>query len=126
MSRPLAAVAVTTLLALAPSVPLQAQELTSGTWTGTMSPPGGEAIPVTFEVSGAGAALSVVMSAPMIEGTMAFNDVRLEGPALTFWWEPGIRVDCRLMRTQAGGYEGSCSDGSGRGEGGMTMVPPEP
>jgi hypothetical protein len=124
MPSSLSTLAVATLIALAPSAPVQAQELSPGTWTGTMSPPGGQAIPVQFEVSGSGAALSVVMTAQMVPDGIPFNDIRVEGQALTFWWEPGVRVDCQLMRTQAGGYEGACSDGSGGASGAMTMVPP--
>jgi hypothetical protein len=115
---------VAAMIALAAAAPSSAQELTAGTWTGTMSPPGGEPIPVEFQVSGAGAALTVVMTAAMVQDGIPFNDIRVEGPALTFWWEPGVRVDCTLTRDAAGGYAGSCSDGSGSASGGMTMVPP--
>jgi hypothetical protein len=115
---------VAALLALATAAPVSAQDLTPGTWTGTMSPPGGEAIPVEFQVSGAGAALTVVMTAAMIEDGIPFKDIRVEGQSLTFWWEPGVRVDCTLTRDAAGSYAGACSDGSGSASGGMTMVPP--
>jgi hypothetical protein len=63
--------------------PLQAQALTPGTWTGTMSNPVGGNVPVTFDVGGTADA-----------------------------------------RDAAGGYAGTCSDGSGSGEGRITMVPP--
>lgn len=115
--------ALAALLTLASVASVEAQ-LASGTWTGTMSPPGGQPIPVTFEVSGAGSELSVEMSAPMIPDAIPFNDIRIDGPSMTFWWEPGIRVDCTLTRDAGGGYAGSCSDGGDRGAGALTMVPP--
>ena len=124
MSRTLSRLAAAALLVFALSARSDAQELTTGTWTGTMSPPGGEAIPVQFQVSGSGAALAVVMTAAIVPDGIPFQDIRVEGPALTFWWEPGVRVDCQLTRTAAGGYEGPCSDGSGGESGAITMVPP--
>ena len=119
-----APIAILASLALGAFTPSHAQELTPGSWTGSVTPPGGEAIPVTFDVSGTGGALAVVMSAPMIEGTISFNEIRVEGGMLMFWWEPGVRVDCHLTRNAAGSYEGTCSDGTGSGQGAMTMTPP--
>jgi hypothetical protein len=113
------------VLAMSGAAPAGAQELAQGTWTGTMTPPGGAAIPVTYEVGESGGTLSVVMRSVEVEGEMAFNDVQIVGSELTFWWEPGVRVDCTLLRTEAGSFEGSCSDGSGSsGEGRLTMLPP--
>lgn len=56
---------------------------------------------------------------------MPFKDVRLEGSELTFWWDPGVRVDYTLERTPAGGSEGTCAGESGpEGAGRIAMVPP--
>jgi hypothetical protein len=104
--------------------PLQAQALTPGTWTGTMSNPVGGNVPVTFDVGGTADAPAISMSVSMLPEPIAFNVIRLDGPTMTFWWEPGVRVDCQLTRDAAGGYAGTCSDGSGSGEGRITMVPP--
>ena len=101
-----------------------AQALPLGTWSGAMSAPGGTPIPVSFQVGRTDSGLSIVMSSAQVEGEIAFTDVRLQGDSLTFWWEPGVRVECTLTRTDAGGFEGSCSDGSGSGEGILRMVPP--
>ncbi len=109
--------------ALAAAAPAAGPELPRGTWSGAMSAPGGQPIPVSFEVGGSGATITIVMSSAQVEGEIAFNDVRLAGNELTFWWEPGVRVDCVLGRTSAGGYEGTCSDGSA-GDGTLSMVPP--
>src|SRR5687768_6148258 len=104
---------------------LQAQGLTPGTWTGSISNPAGGAADVTFEVGGTATAPTVQMSVSMLPDPIPFNDIRLDGPTMTFWWEPGVRVDCTLTRDAAGGYAGTCSDGSGSGDGRLTMVPPD-
>ncbi len=114
-----------TLLVMWVTIPVGAQELEQGTWTGTLTPPPGIEVPVTFEVGGTDGALSIVMSAPLVEPPMVFNDVKLDGDELTFWWAPDIRLDCRLLRKQDGSFEGPCSDGSGpAGEGILKMLPP--
>jgi hypothetical protein len=89
-----------------------------------MTPPGGQPITVTYEVGELDGALAIVMRAIMVQEVIPFRDIRVEGDALMFWWEPGIRVDCRLVRTASGTYEGPCSDGGDRGAGTLTMVPP--
>ena len=116
--------ALAVALTIAAVAPLQGQGLSPGTWTGTLSNPQGAVIPVTFEVGGTVDAPTVMMSVTMLPEPIAFNDIRLEGETMQFWWEPGVRVDCQLTRTAAGGYEGSCLDGSGSGSGALTMVPP--
>jgi len=125
MKRTAAGLGVVALLALGSATPASAQALPQGTWTGTMSPPGGEAIPVNFAVSESGGALAIAMSAVQVEGEMPFRDIRLDGQTMTFWWELGVRVDCSLTRTDVGGFAGTCTDGTGdRGAGTLTMVPP--
>jgi hypothetical protein len=111
-------------LSVVGAAPLHAQALTPGTWTGTMSNPVGGSVDVTFDVGGTAAAPTISMSVSMLPEPIAFNDIRFDGPTMTFWWEPGVRVDCRLTRDAAGGYAGTCSDGSGSGDGRITMVPP--
>ena len=101
--------------------PAAAQELELGTWTGLMSPPEGEGVPVTYEVALTAGSLSIVMNNVQL-GEMPFTDPRLDGDELTFWWEPGTRVDCALSRQASGSFEGTCS--AGNGEGAITMVPP--
>lgn len=105
--------------------PVHAQEIEHGTWMGTMTPPGGQAIPVMFEVGETDGALSIVMKHETLPD-MAFADERLEGDELTFWWEPGTRVDCALTRQGDGSFEGMCADdrGADGGEGPIEMRPP--
>jgi hypothetical protein len=113
---------VAALLAFA--APLNAQDLAAGSWTGSIAPPGMEAIPLQIQVSGAGSGLSVLVSTVLFPGEIPLNDIRLDGSSMTFWWDLGVRVECTLTRDASGGYAGPCSDGSADGDGQMTMVPP--
>jgi hypothetical protein len=80
---------------------------------------------VTFDVGETGGAVSIVMRSAQVEGDMPFQDVHLEGSELTFWWNPGVRVNCTLARTLGGGFEGSCAgEGGPEGAGRISMVPP--
>ena len=125
MTRIASILAAATLIVVATAAPAAAQALPHGGWTGTMTPPGGQPITVTYEVGEVDGALAIVMRALMVQEVIPFHDVRVEGDALSFWWEPGIRVDCRLVRTASGSFEGPCTDGSSdRGAGALTMVPP--
>jgi hypothetical protein len=123
-SKTFACLAAVALLAIAAASPAAAQQLPFGGWTGTMTPPGGQPITVSYEVGELDGVLAIVMRALMVQEVIPFHDVRVEGDAIVFWWEPGIRVDCRLERTATGAYEGPCSDGGDRGAGVLTMVPP--
>jgi hypothetical protein len=101
-----------------------AQEIEPGAWTGTLTPPGGADVAVTYEVGDANGALSIVMNNPQL-GDIEFNDARLEGDQLTFWFAPGTRVECTLTRKEDRSFDGSCSDGRGAdGQGALTMTPP--
>ena len=126
MKRTAAGLGIVALLAMWVATPVGAQELAPGTWTGTMSPPqNSPSVAVTYEVGETDGALSIVMSAPGLGQSMTFSDVKLNGDELTFWWEPGARVDCTLLRKEDGSFEGICTDGSGPdGEGTLRMLPP--
>jgi len=106
------------------AAPLDAQDLTAGSWTGSIAPPGMEPIPLQIAVSGAGSELSVLVSTVLFPGEIPLNDIRLDGSSMSFWWDLGVRVECTLTRDGSGGYAGPCSDGSADGDGQMTMVPP--
>src|SRR5690606_27200652 len=111
------ALAAALLVAAASPAPSAAQQLPSGTWSGTMTPPGGSPLEVTFQVGEVDGALAMVMRRDP-EGDMPLRDVRLAGDELTFWWFPGVRVECTLRRAGDGSFEGPCSDGtSARGDG---------
>jgi len=125
MTKTATGLATLMLLATLVASPASAQDLTHGVWSGTMTPPGGQPVPVSFEVDHADGALSIVMTSVMIEGGMPFQDVQVDADGLTFWWDPGVRVECALQRTDAGSLEGPCTDGrEGGAAGAMSMVPP--
>jgi hypothetical protein len=124
MPRIVSRLGIAALLMLAAAAPLNSQELTPGMWTGTIAPPNTEAIPLQFEVSGAGSALSVLVTTVLFQGAIPLNDIRVDATSITFWWDLGARVECTLTRDASGGYAGPCSDGSAAGDGRMTMVPP--
>ena len=108
------------------SVPVEAQGIAHGTWSGAMTPPGGQPVPVTLLVGEVAGALTIVMSNPEL-GPMEFSDEVLDGDELSFWWNPGTRVDCTLMRQDDGSFEGPCADerGSSGGQGALRMSPPD-
>lgn len=112
-------------LAFLIGAPLQAQDIQHGTWSGSMTPPGGEPVAVTLLVGVAQGALTIVMSNPEL-GPMEFTDEALVGDELTFWWNPGVRVDCALQRQGDGSFDGVCADPRGLegGQGALTMSPP--
>jgi hypothetical protein len=119
----LAAAAVFATVA-APPTAAQQPPIPYGGWTGTMTPPGGQPITVTYEVGELDGVLAIVMRALMVQEIIPFNDIRVEADALVFWWNPGVRVDCRLERTSDGSYAGPCTAGGTGAAGALTMVPP--
>jgi hypothetical protein len=124
MKRTAVAFGIVALITMWAATPTRAQELELGTWTGVLTPPGGEGVPVTFEVGDVDGVLSIVMNNPQL-GDISFNEARLEGGELTFWWLPGTRVDCSLLLRGDRSFEGICKDDRGAdGEGRLMMMPP--
>jgi len=118
-------IAVVALAVALAAGPVSAQEMALGTWTGTMTPPGAQPVPVSYQVSRAGDALAIVMTSDEVEGEMPFQDVMFDGQVLVFWWDPGVRVDCALRWTDEGALQGTCTDGRAEdGQGAMVMTPP--
>jgi hypothetical protein len=103
------------------TAPAAGQELTPGSWTGTMVPPEGVAAPVTYEVTQGDDRPAIVMT---VEGMAPrpLQDVRLDGGTLSFSFDMGRTVRCTLARQPGGSFAGPCGDG-GRG-GTLTMTPP--
>ena len=102
-----------------------AQSLKSGTWTGTVTPPGEEqAMPVTFDVTEHGDSLGIVLHAGE-HGDFTVEKGRYAEGKITFTFSPGgPQVSCILTRNEEGAFAGPClgDDGS---EAKMTMVPPK-
>jgi hypothetical protein len=119
----LAMVVAAALPLLAVLSPASAQKLEVGKWTGTVTEPGGEAHPVTYDVALKGDTLAVTVNAGE-HGSFAFSEVKLNDKTLTFWFTPGPRVDCALNRRDDGAYEGTCKDAGGE-EARMVMLPPK-
>ncbi|HUF75005.1 MAG TPA: hypothetical protein VMM35_01945 [Longimicrobiales bacterium] len=112
------------LILLAAAVPASGQQLTHGVWTGTITLPGDRPFTVTYEVGTIDGALAIAMTSILVQEVVRFQDVELSGNELTFWWVPGLRVDCTLTRTESGGFEGPCAPGGGGTPAALTMVPP--
>jgi len=66
---------------------------------------------------------AIVLSVPMANVSAPFHDVELKDNTLSFWWDPGVRVECALARKEDGSFAGDCSDSNGE-TGHLTMVPP--
>ena len=101
-----------------------AQSLKSGTWTGTVTPPGEElAMPVTFDVTVHGDSLGIVIHAGEHGNFTVENGKHADGK-ISFVFSPGPRVTCTLSRTQDGAFAGPCIEEDGS-EARLTMVPPK-
>lgn len=101
-----------------------AQQIETGKWTGSITPPNQGAVQVTYDVAMKGDTIAITVSAAE-HGEFRFSDVKLTGEVLTFWFTPGPRVDCSLTRRQDdGAYAGSCRDSDG-GLATMVMIPPK-
>ena len=100
-----------------------AQQIEPGKWTGRVAPPDGPAGDVTYDVTIRGDTIAIVVNAAE-HGTFPFHDVKLNRDTLTFWFEPGPRVECTLQRREDGTFAGSCKDPQG-GIAQMLMTPPK-
>ena len=112
------------LILFALPVALTAQKLTAGTWTGTVTPPDGGTVSVTWDVQTARDSISITLKAAE-HGTFVMSEIKLTADQLTFTFAPGPVVNCTLARKDDGSYAGTCKDSDG-GEATMTMVPPKP
>ena len=88
---------------------LAAQSLATGSWTGSATGPGGNPMALTFEVSTAGDSIAILIKTPD-RGDYPVTNVKLAGEALTFTFQPGPTVNCKLIRQTDGSYLGECAD----------------
>jgi len=101
---------------------LQAQDLVSGKWTGTVAPPN-EVIDVTYDIETANDTLTVMMNAPM--GSFPFRNINVDGDHITFTWSTRVAdLNCDLERQEDGSYTGDCVLDNGNSAQ-MLMVPPK-
>jgi hypothetical protein len=120
--RSLFALITVTLLALPASV--EAQKVTAGKWTGTITPPNGGAVNATFDVRQSGDTTKITMNA---DGrTIETSDVKIEATRLLFTFIPGNEtVQCTLLlQSDKQSYSGDCIDSRG-GKGTIAMTPPK-
>ncbi len=109
------------ILLLAPAA-VAAQKLETGQWTGTVTPPNGAVLQVTFDVAASGDSTKITMNAgPM--GSQLLSDIRILADRITFKFTPGPVVNCTLMLRQDRSYQGDCLDPDG-GKGVILMTPP--
>ena len=109
-------------LALIPAM-ASAQKIEAGKWTGNVIAPDGDTVQVTYDVALKGDTIGITVTAGE-HGSFNFNDVKLVDKALTFWFQPGPRVDCSLARREDGAFAGACKDSEG-GTASMVMMPPK-
>jgi hypothetical protein len=100
-----------------------AQKIEAGKWTGSVTPPGEGRTEVTYDVTVKADTIGITVNVG-VHGTFPMNDVKLNDNTLTFWFAPGPRVDCTLVRRDDGAFDGGCKDTNG-GDALMTMVPPK-
>lgn len=120
----------TTLVAVAllvAAAPLGAQsrdstQFSMGKWTGTAITPDGEQVDLVYDVAMQGDTLTMSIQAGE-HGTFATHEVRLANDRLTFWFQPGPRVECTLIRQPSLEYTGECLD-EGGGVALLKMIPP--
>ena len=96
--------------------PLAAQSLTSGTWTGSATPPGETPLPLTFEVNTTSDSISILIKTPD-RGDYPVSEAKLAGEVLTFKFMPAMGATCSLKHQADGSYSGECVS-----EGGMTLT----
>ena len=101
---------------------LSAQSLTTGSWTGSATGPGGNPLALTFEVSTAGDSIAILIKTPD-RGDYPVTNAKLAGETLTFTFQPGPTVDCKLIRQADGSYLGECA-GEDAMRATMVMKPP--
>jgi len=102
---------------------LAAQAMASGTWGGTLVPPGDEAADLQFQVVSAEDAISITMVIPGF-GELPLDDVTLEDGTLRFSFNIGLVVKCSLAQGDDGGFAGTCNGEDGN-SGQLTMTPPK-
>ena len=99
----------------------QAQQLQTGTWTGTITPPNTESAQATYNVRMSGDTLKITIMTPF--GDLDFSDIKVQSDRITFTFIPGTPVNCTLMLREDKSYAGDCVDSDGD-TGVLVMVPP--
>lgn len=103
-----------------------AQELPTGTWTGTVTDPGGDVITIEYEIEMVDGALQGHLIPPMEAGMppIPMEEFRVEGDVIYFNWSPGTFLECEIEKEDDGSWMGPCIDPDGE-MGFLTMEPPK-
>jgi hypothetical protein len=101
---------------------LAAQSLASGSWTGSVTGPGGNPLVVTYEVHTTGDSIAILIKTPD-RGDYPVTNAKLAGETLTFAFQPGPTVECKLVRQADESFLGECA-GEDDMRATMVMKPP--
>ncbi|MEO5510115.1 MAG: hypothetical protein ABIV28_09215 [Longimicrobiales bacterium] len=102
-----------------------AEKLEVGKWTGTVTPPEGTTINLTFDVTVPNDSMKIDMTLTEMSASAALTDIKLEGKKLSFAFTIfDTHVTCALEKKDDGTFAGPCADAGGAG-GPMTMTPPK-
>ncbi|MCI0436235.1 MAG: hypothetical protein L0271_21720 [Gemmatimonadetes bacterium] len=103
------------------AVPVKAQTIPSGVWSGTITPPNEATVQVTYDVRSTADSTAILLKSPF--GDFQFYNLRILPDRITFAWSPGPEVTCSLARKEDGSYSGACTDADGS-SGTLVMQPP--
>lgn len=95
----------------------------TGTWTGTVVPPDGGEVALTYTVTDSASVIGIVLNAGE-HGSFTTTEASYDGKVIKFTFSPGPEVHCSLTLNEQGEYAGDClgNDGSVAS---MKMVPPK-
>ena len=98
------------------------QTLEAGIWTGTIEPPEGQYLDITYDVRVESDTLKIKIITPEF-GEFETTDVRIVDGVLFFGFSPGQPLSCELKPRDGGRFRGACVDADGD-PGYLTMIPP--
>lgn len=117
------AIALFTLTASANAQqPQPAKKLDVGQWTGKVTPPDGQVVDVTFDVTYAGDTLQIKLNASQ-HGEFTTTEAKFDGTKISFKFRPGPEVVC-VLEKKAAVYTGVCTEDSGE-TASIEMSPPK-
>lgn len=116
----LALVVTTATAATAQEAPAK---IATGTWTGSVTPPGQERVDVSFDVTSKNDTISITINAGG-HGTFKAEDIKFETTRLVFSFTPGPKVLCVLTRKDDTSFAGDCTEDSGD-VAQIVMIPPK-
>ncbi|HUP89630.1 MAG TPA: hypothetical protein VM100_09775 [Longimicrobiales bacterium] len=118
------------LAVLATAMPAPAQttapaqvKLPVGQWTGTVTPPDGQTVSVTYDVTSKNDTTKLTINAGQ-HGSFEATGIKFDGTTISFSFSPGPQVNCTLKKQEDGSFSGQCLDDGGTGAA-MVMAPPK-